>query len=82
MNNTMINDQRKQFRLWAKEKYQIIENAPDLESALVTYSSTMSALQLIALIFPDEPLDLIKGNLKVYLEQHFDAYIEKLEKSE
>lgn len=78
MNNTMINEQRKKFRNWARERYQVIENAPDLESALVSYSSTMSALQLVSLIFPDEPLDLIKGNLRVYLEQHFDELVDKM----
>lgn len=78
MNNTMINEQRKKFRYWAKERYQAIEKAPDLDTALACYSSTMAALHLIALIFPDEPLELIKGNLRVYLEEHFDDYVGKI----
>lgn len=78
MNNTMINEQRKKFRQWAREQYDAVTNAPDLDAALVCYSSAMSALHLVALIFPDEPLDLIKGNLRVNLEERFNDLVEKI----
>ena len=78
MNNTMINEQRKKFRHWARDRYVMVEKAPDLETALASYSSTMAALQLIEVIFPDEPLDLIRGNLRVYLEQHFEDLVDKI----
>ena len=78
LNHTMINEQRKKFRAWAKDQYNAVENAPDLNAALAIYSSTMASLRLVELIFPDEPLDLIRGNLRVYLEQHFDTVVEKI----
>ena len=78
MNHTMINEQRKKFRAWAKDQYNAVEYAPDLNAALAIYSSTMASLRLVELIFPDEPLDLIRGNLRVYLEQHFDTVVEKI----
>lgn len=80
MNNTMINEQRKEFRNWARERYQAIESAPDLDAALAVYSSSMAALHLIEMIFPDEPLELVRGNLRVNMEQHFDELIEKISK--
>ena len=78
MNKTMINEQRKKFRNWSRERCNAVENAPDLEAALSVYAASMVALQLIELIFPDESLDLARGNLRVYLEQHFDDHVEKL----
>lgn len=78
MNNTMVNDQRKKFRAWAKDQYDAVEHAPDLNAALAVYSSAMSSLRLIEIIFPDEPLDLTRGNLRVFLEQHFEAVVDKI----
>lgn len=78
LNQTMINEQRKKFRQWAREEYRNIENAPDLETALAAYAACMAALRLVSIIFPDEPLELTRGNLRVYLEQHFDDYVEKI----
>lgn len=78
MNNTMINDQRRKFRQWARDQYQAVANAPDLDAALACYSSAMSALHLVELIFPDEPLELTRGNLRVNLEERFTDLIEKI----
>ena len=78
MNNTMINDQRKKFRAWAKDQYDAVSNASDLDAALACYASAMSALHLVELIFPDEPLELTRGNLRVNLEERFSDFIEKM----
>lgn len=78
MNNTMINEQRKKFRQWARDQYQAVTNAPDLDVALACYSSAMAALHLVEMIFPDEPLELTRGNLRVNLEEHFNEVVEKI----
>lgn len=78
MKSVLLNEQRKEFRRWSRARCEKIEKAADFDAALTVYCSTLDALHLIQLLFPNEPLELTKGNLEMSLQMVFDKIVEDL----
>lgn len=82
MTNTMMNEQRKIFRRWEREQCKRIEASATLEAAFELYAIALNGVQLIALLFPDEPLELPRGNLKSCMEMFFEDYLKRMTSEE
>lgn len=76
---TMENEQRKLFRKMTAAYNRKIQDAPDVARALELYKDCQLLFSFVSLLWPNEPLDLQRGNIKVSLEMVLDKELKNID---
>lgn len=77
--NTMENSQRKIFRKLTASYCREIQDASDLTVALAKYRDCQLIFNFVAALWPSEPLELQRGNVRVSLEMAMDNILKKID---
>ena len=76
----MENDQRKIFRKMTASYCRQIQDATDLSDALSKYKDCQLIFNFVAALWPSEPLDLQRSNVRVSLEIAMDNILNRIER--
>lgn len=76
---TMENEQRKIFRKITANYGRQIQDSDDISSALKLYNDCQLIFGFVAALWPSEPLDLQRGNIRISLEMAMDNILKKMD---
>lgn len=77
--NTMENEQRKVFRRLTAQYCREIQDATDLSVALAKYKDCQLIFKFVVALWPAEPLELQRGNVRVSLEMALENILRKID---
>lgn len=77
--NSMENEQRKVFRRIIATYCREIQDATDLDVALAKYKDCQLIFSFVSALWPSEPLELPRGNIRTSLEMALDNILNKID---